>query len=208
MAKIIGIAGGTASGKTTIAKRLKELAEPYGKVAMLRLDDYYKDMKHMTLEERRKVNFDHPDSYDIELLIQHINDLQKNITIKKPIYDFVYSIRSEETEIVEPSDLIIVEGILIFCFPELLQLFDMKIFVDTPDDIRFIRRLKRDIEKRGRTIESVVNQYFATVRPMHHTFVEPSKRNADIIVPEGGKNEVAIDILSTKLRSLLKHKKN
>ena len=133
---------------------------------------------------------------------------QKNITIKKPIYDFVYSIRSEETEIVEPSDLIIVEGILIFCFPELLQLFDMKIFVDTPDDIRFIRRLKRDIEKRGRTIESVVNQYFATVRPMHHTFVEPSKRNADIIVPEGGKNEVAIDILSTKLRSLLKHKKN
>lgn len=208
MAKIIGIAGGTASGKTTIAKRLKELAEPHGKVAMLRLDDYYKDMKHMTLEERRKVNFDHPDSYDIELLIQHINDLQKNITIKKPIYDFVYSIRSEETEIVEPSDLIIVEGILIFCFPELLQLFDMKIFVDTPDDIRFIRRLKRDIEKRGRTIESVVNQYYSTVRPMHHTFVEPSKRNADIIVPEGGKNEVAIDILSTKLRSLLKHKKN
>lgn len=208
MAKIIGIAGGTASGKTTIAKRLKELAEPHGKVAMLRLDDYYKDMKHMTLEERRKVNFDHPDSYDIELLIQHINDLQNNIAIKKPIYDFVYSIRSEETEIVEPSDLIIVEGILIFCFPELLQLFDMKIFVDTPDDIRFIRRLKRDIEKRGRTIESVVNQYYSTVRPMHHTFVEPSKRNADIIVPEGGKNEVAIDILSTKLRSLLKHKKN
>ena len=208
MAKIIGIAGGTASGKTTIAKRLNELAEPYGKVAMLRLDDYYKDMKHMTLEERRKVNFDHPDSYDIELLIQHINDLQNNIAIKKPIYDFVYSIRSEETEIVEPSDLIIVEGILIFCFPELLQLFDMKIFVDTPDDIRFIRRLKRDIEKRGRTIESVVNQYYSTVRPMHHTFVEPSKRNADIIVPEGGKNEVAVDILSTKLRSLLKHKKN
>lgn len=208
MAKIIGIAGGTASGKTTIAKRLKELAEPHGKVAMLRLDDYYKDMKHMTLEERRKVNFDHPDSYDIDLLIKHINDLQNNIQIQKPVYDFVYSIRSEETELVDPSDLIIVEGILIFCFPELLQLFDMKIFVDTLDDIRFIRRLKRDMEKRGRTIESVVNQYYSTVRPMHHTFVEPSKRNADIIVPEGGKNEVAIDILSTKLRSLLKHKKN
>ena len=208
MAKIIGIAGGTASGKTTIAKRLKELAEPHGKVAMLRLDDYYKDMKHLTLEQRRQINFDHPDSYDIDLLIKHINDLQNNIQIQKPVYDFVYSIRSEETEIVEPSDLIIVEGILIFCFPELLQLFDMKIFVDTPDDIRFIRRLKRDIEKRGRTIESVVNQYYSTVRPMHHTFVEPSKRNADIIVPEGGKNEVAIDILSTKLRSLLKHKKN
>lgn len=208
MAKIIGIAGGTASGKTTIAKRLKELAEPHGKVAMLRLDDYYKDMKHMTLEQRRQINFDHPDSYDIDLLIKHINDLQNNIQIQKPVYDFVYSIRSEETELVDPSDLIIVEGILAFCFPELLELFDMKIFVDTPDDIRFIRRLKRDIEKRGRTIESVVNQYFTTVRPMHHTFVEPSKRNADIIVPEGGKNEVAIDILSTKLRSLLKHKKN
>ena len=208
MAKIIGIAGGTASGKTTIAKRLKELAEPHGKVAMLRLDDYYKDMKHLTLEQRRQINFDHPDSYDIDLLIKHINDLQNNIQIQKPVYDFVYSIRSDETEIVEPSDLIIVEGILAFCFPELLELFDMKIFVDTPDDIRFIRRLKRDIEKRGRTIESVVNQYFTTVRPMHHTFVEPSKRNADIIVPEGGKNEVAIDILSTKLRSLLKHKKN
>lgn len=208
MAKIIGIAGGTASGKTTIAKRLKELAEPHGKVAMLRLDDYYKDMKHMTLEQRRQINFDHPDSYDIDLLIKHINDLQNNIQIQKPVYDFVYSIRSDETELVDPSDLIIVEGILAFCFPELLELFDMKIFVDTPDDIRFIRRLKRDIEKRGRTIESVVNQYFTTVRPMHHTFVEPSKRNADIIVPEGGKNEVAIDILSTKLRSLLKHKKN
>lgn len=208
MAKIIGIAGGTASGKTTIAKRLKELAEPHGKVAMLRLDDYYKDMKHLTLEQRRQINFDHPDSYDIDLLIKHINDLQNNIQIQKPVYDFVYSIRSDETELVDPSDLIIVEGILAFCFPELLELFDMKIFVDTPDDIRFIRRLKRDMEKRGRTIESVVNQYFTTVRPMHHTFVEPSKRNADIIVPEGGKNEVAIDILSTKLRSLLKHKKN
>ncbi|MBQ2892271.1 MAG: uridine kinase [Bacilli bacterium] len=208
MAKIIGIAGGTASGKTTIAKRLKQLAEPHGKVAMLRLDDYYKDMKHLTLEQRRQINFDHPDSYDIDLLIKHINDLQNNIQIQKPVYDFVYSIRSDETELVDPSDLIIVEGILAFCFPELLELFDMKIFVDTPDDIRFIRRLKRDMEKRGRTIESVVNQYFTTVRPMHHTFVEPSKRNADIIVPEGGKNEVAIDILSTKLRSLLKQKKN
>ena len=206
MAKIIGIAGGTASGKTTIAKRLKVLAEPYGKVAMLRLDDYYKDMKHLTLEQRRQINFDHPDSYDIELLIDHINKLLNNQPINKPIYDFVYSIRSDETETIEPSDLIIVEGILIFCFKELLDLFDMKIFVDTPDDIRFIRRLKRDIEKRGRTIESVVNQYYSTVRPMHHTFVEPSKRNADIIVPEGGKNEVAVDILSTKLRYLLKHK--
>ena len=205
MAKIIGIAGGTASGKTTVAKKLKKLAEPYGKVAMLRLDDYYKDMRHLSLEERRKINFDHPDSYDLELILNHINQLLNGNTIQKPIYDFVYSVRSEETETIEPADVIIIEGIMIFTYPELLSLFDMKIYVDTPDDIRFIRRLKRDMEDRGRTIESVVTQYFTTVRPMHHTFVEPSKRNADIIIPEGGHNEVAIDLVSTKIRSLLKH---
>ena len=206
--KIIGIAGGTASGKTTIAKKLKKISEPYGKVSMLRLDDYYKDARDKSLEERRKINFDHPDSIDIELLIKHINALKEGKTIQKPIYDFVYSVRSEETETVEPSDVLLIEGIMVFVYPELLELFDMKIFVDTPDDIRFIRRLKRDIEDRGRTVQSVVNQYLTTVRPMHHTFVEPSKRHADIIVPEGGKNEVAIDVLSTKIRSVLKHATN
>ncbi|MBR2891430.1 MAG: uridine kinase [Bacilli bacterium] len=206
--KIIGIAGGTASGKTTIAKKLKKISEPYGKVAMLRLDDYYKDARDKSLEERRKINFDHPDSIDITLLIEHIEALKQGKSINKPIYDFVYSVRSEETELVEPSDVLIIEGIMIFAYPELINLFDMKIYVDTPDDIRFIRRLKRDIEDRGRTIQSVVNQYLTTVRPMHHTFVEPSKRHADIIVPEGGKNEVAIDVLSTKIRSLLKHAQN
>ena len=206
--KIIGIAGGTASGKTTIAKKLKKISEPYGKVSMLRLDDYYKDARDKSLEERRKINFDHPDSIDIELLINHINALKEGKTIQKPIYDFVYSVRSEETETVEPSDVLLIEGIMVFVYPELLELFDMKIFVDTPDDIRFIRRLKRDIEDRGRTVQSVVNQYLTTVRPMHHTFVEPSKRHADIIVPEGGKNEVAIDVLSTKIRSVLKHATN
>ena len=206
--KIIGIAGGTASGKTTIAKKLKKISEPYGKVSMLRLDDYYKDARDKSLEERRKINFDHPDSIDIELLIEHINALKEGKTIQKPIYDFVYSVRSEETETVEPSDVLLIEGIMVFVYPELLELFDMKIFVDTPDDIRFIRRLKRDIEDRGRTVQSVVNQYLTTVRPMHHTFVEPSKRHADIIVPEGGKNEVAIDVLSTKIRSVLKHATN
>lgn len=206
--KIIGIAGGTASGKTTIAKKLKKISEPYGKVAMLRLDDYYKDARDKSLEERRKINFDHPDSIDITLLIEHIEALKQGKSINKPIYDFVYSVRSEETELVEPSDVLIIEGIMIFAYPELINQFDMKIYVDTPDDIRFIRRLKRDIEDRGRTIQSVVNQYLTTVRPMHHTFVEPSKRHADIIVPEGGKNEVAIDVLSTKIRSLLKHAQN
>ena len=206
--KIIGIAGGTASGKTTIAKKLKKISEPYGKVSMLRLDDYYKDARDKTLEERRKINFDHPDSIDIELLINHIKSLKEGKSIEKPIYDFVYSVRSEETETVEPSDVLLIEGIMVFVYPELLELFDMKIYVDTPDDIRFIRRLKRDTEDRGRTIQSVVNQYLTMVRPMHHTFVEPSKRHADIIVPEGGKNEVAIDVLSTKIRSLLKHSNN
>lgn len=205
MAKIIGIAGGTASGKTTVAKRLKKLAEPHGSVAMLRLDDYYKNLSHLTLEERRKINFDHPDAYDIDLLIKHIHQLQNGEAIEKPTYDFVISLRSDITEHIEPSDVIIIEGIMIFTYPELVDLFDMKIYVDTPDDIRFIRRLKRDIEDRGRTIESVVNQYLTTVRPMHEIFVEPSKRKADIIVPEGGKNEVAIDILSTKIKALLKH---
>lgn len=206
MAKIIGIAGGTASGKTTVAKRLKKLAEPHGTVSMLRLDDYYKDLSYLPFEERRKVNFDHPDSYDFDLLISDIKKLMNGQAIEKPTYDFVQSVRAKETEHVEPGDVIIVEGILIFTCQELLDLFDMKIYVDTPDDIRFIRRLKRDINERGRTIESVVNQYLTTVRPMHLTFVEPSKRKADIIVPEGGKNEVAIDVLGTKIKTLLREK--
>lgn len=204
MAKILGIAGGTASGKTTVAKKLKELAIPYGKVSMLRLDDYYKDMAHLSLEERKQINFDHPDSYDFDLILQHIEDLLNGKSIEKPIYDFVLSVRTKETELVEPSDVIIIEGIMIFTDERLRKLFDMKIYVDTPDDIRFIRRLKRDIRDRGRTVESVVNQYLTTVRPMHHSFVEPSKRYADIIIPEGGKNEVAIDLLITKIKTLLK----
>ena len=201
--KIIGIAGGTASGKTTVARRLKNLTESYGSVIAMRLDDYYKDLKHLTLEERRRVNFDHPDAYDFDLFISDLKKLMNGETIKKPVYDFVNSIRSDKIEIVKPASIIIVEGIMIFTNEELLKLFDMKVYVDTPDDIRFIRRLRRDIEDRGRTIDSVINQYLTTVRPMHLTFVEPSKRKADIIVPEGGKNEVAIDILTTKILSML-----
>ena len=186
-----------------IQESLKNLTESYGSVIAMRLDDYYKDLKHLTLEERRRVNFDHPDAYDFDLFISDLKKLMNGETIKKPVYDFVNSIRSDKTEIVKPASIIIVEGIMIFTNEELLKLFDMKVYVDTPDDIRFIRRLRRDIEDRGRTIDSVINQYLTTVRPMHLTFVEPSKRKADIIVPEGGKNEVAIDILTTKILSML-----
>ena len=201
---IIGIAGGTASGKTTIAKILYETALKYGSVAHLRLDDYYHDNSHLSFEERRKINYDHPDTYDTKLLIEHLNLLKSGVAIDKPTYDFVHSIRSTVTEHIVPSNIVIVEGIVAFAVPELREVFDMKIFVDTPDDIRFIRRVKRDMNDRGRTLESVVNQYLETVRPMHLAFVEPSKRYADIIVPEGGKNQVAVDILVTKIKDILK----
>lgn len=204
MTTIIGIAGGTASGKTTIAKILYETALLYGSVAHIRLDDYYKDLSHLSFEERRNINFDHPDSYDVELLLSDINKLKNGLSIEKPTYDFVNSIRAKETEHLEPSNIIIVEGIMVFAITEIREILDMKIFVDTADDIRFIRRVKRDINERGRTLDSVVNQYLSTVRPMHLTFVEPSKRFADIIVPEGGKNQVAVDILVTKIIDLLK----
>ena len=201
---IIGIAGGTASGKTTIAKILYETALLYGSVAHIKLDDYYKDNSHLSFEERRKINYDHPDSYDIELIVSHINQLKSQKAIEKPTYDFVNSIRSDITEHIEPSNIIIVEGIMVFAIPEIRDLLEMKIYVDTEDDIRFIRRLKRDMNERGRSLDSVVNQYLSTVRPMHLTFVEPSKRFADIIVPEGGENKVAVDILVTKIIDLLR----
>ena len=201
---IIGIAGGTASGKTTIAKKLYATTSQVGSVAMLRMDDYYKCTDHLTLEQRRKINFDHPDSYDIELFIKHLEALKNSQDIDKPIYDFVVSNRTKETELVKASSVIIVEGILLFAIPELLEKFDIKIFVETPDDIRFIRRLKRDMRDRGRTIESVVDQYLTTVRPMHETFVEPSKKYAHLISPEGGKNQIASDFVETKILQLLK----
>ncbi len=203
---IIGIAGGTASGKTTVAKILHERTLPIGSVAMLRMDDYYKDNTKLSLEERRQINFDHPDAYDIDLLMEHLKELKKGHSIEKPIYDFVVSNRMQETETINPGNVIIVEGILLFAIPKLRNLFDIKIYVETPDDIRFIRRLKRDIEKRGRSIESVVNQYLNTVRPMHETFVEPSKKYADLIIPEGGHNEVAMDVILTKVNQLMNEK--
>lgn len=200
---IIGIAGGTASGKTTIAKKIYEQTLFTGSVAILRMDDYYKDNSSLSIEERRKINFDHPDSYDSDLLIKHLQELKKGHSVDKPIYDFITSNRTSETEKIVASNVIIVEGILLFAIPKLRDIFDIKIYVQTPDDIRFIRRLTRDIEKRGRTVDSVVNQYLNTVRPMHETFVEPSKKYADLIIPEGGHNEVAIDVMVTKIVQLL-----
>ena len=200
---IIGIAGGTASGKSTLAKKIYDKSSNYGSVALIKIDDYYKVLDHLTLEEREKVNYDHPSSLDIDFFLSQLNELKNGKAIEKPIYDFSAHNRSSETVIINPSNVIIVEGILIFAIPELLKMFDMKIFVDTPDDIRFIRRLKRDMEARGRDVESVINQYLTTVRPMHHIFVEPSKQYADIIVPEGGENAVALDIIITKILNLL-----
>lgn len=200
---IIGIAGGTASGKTTLAKNIYNLAEPLSSVVLIRLDDYYKNYPDLSLEERKKINFDHPSAYDFELLIEHINMLKAGKPIPKPTYDFVAHNRSDVIEIVKPANVIIIEGIMLFAIPELCKIFDIKIFVQTPDDIRFIRRLQRDITDRGRTVDSVINQYLTTVRPMHIQFVEPSKQFADLIVPEGGENEVAIDMIFTKIKNLI-----
>ena len=203
---IIGIAGGTASGKTTLAKKVYDATQDYGSVVMIRLDDYYKKIEGKTYEERTLVNYDHPDSYDSKLLVKHLNDLKEGKSINQPTYDFVDHNRSDKTVLINPANVIIIEGIMIFAIPELLEMFDIKIFVDTADDIRFIRRLKRDMRDRGRSAESVISQYLTTVRPMHLSFVEPSKRYADIIIPEGGKNNIAIDMIKIKVVNLLQNK--
>ncbi len=200
---IIGIAGGTASGKTTIARKVYESTSKHGTVAMIKIDDYYKVLDHLSMEERIKVNYDHPDAYDIELLSKHLNDLKSGKSIDKPIYDFVIHNRSKETEIINPSNIIIIEGILTLAIEEIRDLCDIKLYVDTPDDIRFIRRLKTDIEDRGRDVKSIVDQYLTTVRPMHISFVERSKTYADLIIPEGGKNNIAIDFIVTKILDII-----
>lgn len=202
---IIGIAGGTASGKTTIAKKVYQSTSKQGTVSMIKIDDYYKVLDHLSEDERKKVNYDHPDAYDIELLKNQINDLKSGKQIVKPIYDFVIHNRSKETEIINPSNIVIIEGILTLAIPEIRELCDIKLFVDTPDDIRFIRRLQRDINERGRSVDSVVNQYLTTVRPMHKAFVEASKSYADLIIPEGGNNNVAIDFIITKIMDIIKN---
>lgn len=198
----IGVAGGSGSGKTTVSRQILERVGHHH-IAYLAHDAYYKDLSHLTLEERHHVNYDHPDSLDTDLLIQHIKQLKAGREVQVPVFDFTQHLRKKEWILVRPQPIILVEGILIFSNHELLDLLDVKIFVDTDADIRFIRRLRRDIDERGRTAESVIHQYLTTVRPMHLKFVEPSKRYADVIIPEGGYNWVAIDMVADRIRSML-----
>jgi uridine kinase len=199
---IIGICGGTGSGKTTIARKIVE-AVGKDNVILVEQDSYYRNLGDMPLDERHQANFDHPDSIDSEMLVNHIKRLKSGYSIEMPIYDFKSHTRSDQTEHIPPKPVVIVEGILIFAEPRVLDLLDVRVFVDTPDDIRFIRRLRRDIIERGRTVDSVIAQYFATVRPMHFEFVENSKRNADIIIPEGGNHKIGIEFLCSKIREEL-----
>ncbi len=200
---LIGIAGGSGSGKTLIAKNLfRDLGTD--RVIIIQQDAYYKDLSHLSFEERVKQNFDHPDAIDSELLLQQLNGLLAGETIQQPIYDFTIHSRKKTTETIGGHDIIILEGILILDNPELRNLMDIKVYVDTDADIRLIRRLIRDTKERNRSMESVIKQYKESVRPMHLQFVEPSKRYADVIIPEGGMNYVAVDLLRTKIEVLLK----
>lgn len=201
---IIGIAGGSASGKTSLAKRLKREFEDTNSVIIIRQDDYYNDQKEIKMEERLKVNYDHPFAFDNDLLAQHLNDLRDGKSINRPTYDFIEYTRSNEIEVVEPHDVIVVEGLFVLEDEFIRKHLDIKVFVDTPADVRFIRRLNRDVRDRGRSLDNVIAQYMNTVRIMHDQFIEPSKRYADVIVPEGGKNEVAVDLLTTKIGSIIK----
>ena len=198
---LIGIAGGTGSGKTTVSQKLKAAVGP-NQIAYLQHDSYYRDQSHLPPEQRARVNYDHPDSLDTRLLVEHLHMLRQGRPIEMPLYDFTQHARLRETRRMLPTRIVLVEGILIFVEKELRELLDMRIFVDTDADIRFIRRLRRDMIERGRSLDSIEKQYMATVRPMHMEFVEPSKRYADVIIPQGGHNVVAIDMLLTLIRSL------
>lgn len=200
---IIGVTGGSGSGKTTVSRAIFEQLHGHS-LLMLQEDSYYNDQSDMPFEERIKTNYDHPNAFDTELLVKQLKDLLDWETIEKPIYDYTEHTRSSEVEKVEPKEVIILEGILVLNDPALRDLMDIKIFVDTDDDIRIIRRIQRDIEERGRSLQSVIDQYKSTVKPMYHQFIEPTKRYADIIVPEGGENQVAIDLLVTKVRDILR----
>ncbi len=199
---VIGIAGGTGSGKTTVANAIVERVGPE-RIAWLQHDQYYRDQSGKPFEVRARVNYDHPDSLETELLIEQLTKLRDGRAVETPVYDFAQHVRTKQTRRIAPQAVILVEGILIFADPELRKLFDVKIFVDTDADIRLIRRLQRDMAERGRTFDSVIRQYQETVRPMHLEFVEPSKRYADVIVPEGGFNAVALDMIVTRLEALL-----
>jgi len=199
---VIAIAGGTGSGKTTVANVIIERVGTEH-IVYLPHDAYYKDLKNLPASQRTQINFDHPNSLDTEMLIEHVRELKAGQPIKRPVYDFKTHTRIDEMINLQPQPIVIVEGILIFVESALRNLFDVKIFVDTPPDIRFIRRLERDINERGRTATSVIQQYQETVRPMHLEFVEPSKRYADVIIPEGGFNTVALDMVVARVEALL-----
>ncbi|MGG3999574.1 uridine kinase [Anoxybacillus kestanbolensis] len=199
---VIGVAGGSGSGKTTVTKAIYEHFRGHS-ILMLEQDFYYKDQSHLPFEERLKTNYDHPLAFDNDLLIEHINKLLNYEPIDKPVYDYTLHTRSNDVIRVEPKDVIILEGILVLEDERLRNLMDIKVYVDTDADIRIIRRLLRDIKERGRTLESVIEQYVNVVRPMHNQFIEPTKRYADIIIPEGGHNHVAIDLMVTKIQTIL-----
>jgi len=198
---VVGICGGTGSGKTTLTRRVVEALSATG-VALLQQDNYYKDQSALSPAERDKLNFDHPDAVEMPLLIEHVRRLRAGEPVSRPSYDFTAHRRAAEMVEVAPYPVLVVEGILIFANEDLRRLMDLKVFVDTPADLRFIWRLKRDTEDRARTVESVVHQYLSTVRPMHLEFVEPSKRFADVLISEGGRNQAAVDLVLQKIRSL------
>ena len=198
---VIGVAGGSGSGKTTVVRRIVEVVGD-AQVTVLEHDRYYRDHPELRLEERAALNYDHPNSLETDLLVEHVRALREGLRIEAPAYDFARHARHQHTDPIQPRAAIIVEGILIYTDPALRALMDVKVFVDTDADTRFIRRLQRDVSERGRTVESVIDQYESTVKPMHLEFVEPSKRYADLIVPEGGHNQVAIEMLLTLIKSM------
>ncbi|MEA0555025.1 uridine kinase [Lysinibacillus irui] len=199
---VIGIAGGSCSGKTSVTRAIYDVFRDHS-VVVIEQDFYYKDQSHLTFEERLGTNYDHPLAFDNDLLIEHIKKLLVRQPIEKPVYDYVQHTRAQEVIHVEPVDVIILEGILVLEDADLRDLMDIKLFVDTDSDLRIIRRIMRDIKERGRTTDSVIEQYLSAVRPMHNLFIEPTKRYADIIIPEGGDNEVAIDLMVTKIKTIL-----
>jgi len=200
---LIGVAGGSGSGKTTVSRAILDQVGR-DRIAYLQHDAYYRDRSHLAFEERVQINYDHPDSLETDLMVEQLKELRAGKALQSPIYDFARHVRKTETRLIEPRAIILVEGILIFGDRPLREMFDIKIFVDTDADLRFIRRLQRDVAERGRTADSVIEQYQSTVRPMHLEFVEPSKRYADLIIPEGGFNQIAIDMIVARINAVLR----
>lgn len=203
---LIGIAGGTASGKSSIAEIIYNNFKDSKSICIIKEDDFYKDQSHMPMEERVKTNYDHPLAFDHDLLFTFLNKLINGEEVVKPIYDFTVHNRSDKTEIIKPCDVIIFDGLFALFNQDIRELLDIKIYVDTPADVRFIRRLRRDTVERNRTVDNIINQYLSTVKPMHDQFIEPSKQYADLIIPHGKENVVAIDILNTKINSIIREK--